>query len=240
MNQIAETRNKSLPRFIRSCGMRFPYDPAIIDKRIRKALHRETYEAREYDALRALVRKRDVVMELGGGIGFMSTAAARLCKARSVTSFEANPALIPYIRDVHKANGVSERASVRNAVLAGRKGKPVDFYVRRNLLASSMAPQKDDEEKDAVLSVEKVEVQGINTVIRELQPTVLICDIEGAEAQLLPKADLSCFRLAIVELHPQWIGQEGVQAVFDTMHTAGLTYFPWRSNKKVVTFRKGW
>ncbi len=44
----------------------------------------------------------------------------------------------------------------------------------------------------------------------------------------------------MVELHPQWIGQAGVQAVFDAFHKAGLTYYPKTSDKKVVTFLKGW
>jgi hypothetical protein len=69
---------------------------------------------------------------------------------------------------------------------------------------------------------------------------VLVCDIEGAEAELLPAGDWSGLRAAVVELHPQWIGQAGVQAVFDAMQRAGLTYFPRASQAKVVTFRKGW
>ena len=50
----------------------------------------------------------------------------------------------------------------------------------------------------------------------------------------------SSLRVAIIELHPQWIGQSGVQAVFDAMSKAGLTYFPKASESKVVTFRKDW
>jgi hypothetical protein len=76
--------------------------------------------------------------------------------------------------------------------------------------------------------------------LAEARPTVLVCDIEGAEATLLPEGDWSCLRLAVIELHPQWIGQAGVQAVFDAMHRAGLTYFPKASEGKVVTFRRGW
>ena len=182
---------------------------------------------------------QDTVLELGAGIGFMSTTAVRHCDVRKVVSYEANPALIPYIRSVHRANGVSDRAEVRNALLAGRKGKPVNFFVRRNLLASSLEPRQGDGD-GGVVSTEKVEVHGINTVLKEISPSVLLCDIEGAEADLLPKADLSGLRLAIVELHPQWIGQSGVQAVFDAMHKGGLSYFPKRSNGKVVAFRKGW
>ena len=63
--------------------------------------------------------------------------------------------------------------------------------------------------------------------------------LDGSGA-LLPGADLSCLRAAVIELHPQWIGQDGVQKVFDAMHRAGLTYFPRASEGKVVTFLKGW
>lgn len=226
------------PKFIRSHGLKFPYNPDIITGRIRRLLHKDGYEKKEFEAIRALISPEDTVLELGAGIGFMSTAAAKLCGAKSVATFEANPSLVPYIRSVHDANGV-KNVTVHNALLAPRKSNPVDFYVRKNLLASSMEPMQGDKD-GGVVSVEKVEVQNINTVLKDLAPSVLICDIEGGEAALLPGAKLDCLRLAIVELHPQWIGQSGVQKVFDTMHSAGLTYFPKRSNGKVVTFRKGW
>ena len=227
------------PAFIRSRGLLFPDDPAVLSPKLRRMLRAKTYELKEFEAIRALVGPDDTVLELGAGIGFMSTVAARRCGARRVVSYEANPALIPYIRAVHQANGVSDRAEVRNALLAGRKGKPVDFHIRKNLLASSLDAMQGDSD-GGVIATEKVEVHGINTVLKELSPSVLICDIEGAEADLLPRADLSGLRLAIVELHPQWIGQTGVQAVFDAMHKGGLSYFPKRSNAKVVAFRKGW
>jgi len=226
------------PAYVRSHGLRFPNDPAIITRRIRRALRQDAYEKKEYEAIRALLRPDDVVMELGAGIGFMSTVASKLCAVKSVTAYEANPALIPYIASVHVANGV-ENVTVKNALLAGKKAKPVDFFVRKNLLASSMEPMQGDRD-GGVVTVAKVPVENINTALKSIAPTALICDIEGAEAVLLPVADLSCLRLAIVELHPQWIGQSGVQAVFDSMHRAGLTYFPKRSNAKVVAFRKGW
>ncbi len=224
---------------IRSHGLAFPNDATVLSPRIRRALRQNAYEKKEFEAISAIVRPRDVVMELGAGIGFMSTVAARLCKARAVTAYEANPALIPYIRAVHAANGVGDRVRLRNALLAGKAGAPVDFYIRKNLLASSMEPLQGGRD-GGVVATAQVAVEDINVALKDIAPTVLICDIEGAEAELLARADLSGLRAAIVELHPQWIGQAGVQAVFDTMHRAGLTYFPKRSNAKVVTFRKGW
>lgn len=226
------------PRLIRSRGLHFPDDPAVLTPKVRRLLRNKGYEIKEFEAVRALVKPDDAVMELGAGIGFMSTVASVKCGARAVHAFEANPALIPYIRQVHALNG-AENVSVINALLAPRKRKPADFFIRRNILASSLDPKQGDDD-GGVVAVEKVEVRNINTEIKRIRPTVLICDIEGAEAALLPAATFPDLRLAIIELHPQWIGQAGVQAVFDSMHRAGLSYFPWRSNRKVVTFRKGW
>ena len=224
--------------FIKSHGLLFPHDPSITRSRIRRQLRQGGYEQREFIAARSVLKKDDVVLELGGGIGFMSTVASKICGVQSVHIYEANPALIPYITSVHQHNGV-RNATIIHALLGPKKAEAVDFYVRDDFLASSLDPMQGDSD-GGVTSVEKVPVHGIQKVLDTLKPTALICDIEGAEAQLLPHADLSCLQSAVVELHPQWIKQDGVQKVFDTMHRAGLTYFPRTSNKKVVTFRKGW
>jgi FkbM family methyltransferase len=225
------------PPFIKSRGIRFPNDRRVIPPRRRKALRLGQYEDRETQAVIATVRPDDVVIELGAGMGYMSTLMAKNLNVAQVHAYEANPDMVPYIQRVYDENGV-ENAQVHNAILGPKKGK-VNFYVRGNFLASSM------EENPRGLAgqptrVEQIEMRNINTEFKRLKPTVLVCDIEGAEAEVLPAADLSCLRAAIVELHPQWIRQEGVQAVFDAMHRAGLTYYPKRSDAKVVTFLKGW
>ena len=60
------------------------------------------------------------------------------------------------------------------------------------------------------------------------------------EAELLPEMDLTGLRAAVIELHPQWIGPEGVNAVFGALMGAGLAYYPKLSTQKVVTFRRAW
>lgn len=222
---------------IRSRGLKFPNDPKFITPRMKKMLRTRQYEAREADAVRRLIGPEDVAMELGGGIGYMSTLMAKSCKVKAVHSFEANPTLIPYIERVYAANDVTT-AKMTNALLGPRKGK-TKFYERENFLASSMEEDPPGV-GTPVVKVHEVEVLNIKSVMQEIKPTALVCDIEGAEAQLLPLADLSTVRVAVIELHPQWIGQAGTQAVFDVFHKYGLTFYPKTSNKKVVTFMKGW
>ena len=219
-----------------SRGLRIPKHPQITTGRMRGALREGTYERKECDAVTRVVRPGDRVLELGGGIGYLSTLLAVRKKVGRVVSYEANPALIPYIASLLAANAVT-MVEVRNALLTPEGGDPVDFHLRRNFLGSSMDREADPE---SIVETVKVDRDRLGDVLSEVAPDVLVCDIEGAEATLLPAGDWSGLRCAVIELHPQWIGQCGVEAVFDAMHRAGLTYFPKASEGKVVTFRRGW
>jgi threonine dehydrogenase-like Zn-dependent dehydrogenase len=205
------------PKFIRTRGLRFPYDPQIITRKRRRLMRDDHYEHKESEAVLRVVKPDDTVIELGAGMGYMSTLLAKKLGVKTVHAFEANPRMIPYIHAVHAANGV-EGVTVHNAILGAADGR-AKFYVRGDFV---------------------IDIRNAQAVFDAISPTVLVCDIEGAEADLLPLIDLSGLRCAIVELHPQWIGQAGVQAVFDAMQAGGLTYYPRMSNAKVVTFRKGW
>jgi FkbM family methyltransferase len=228
------TETADVQKMLKCRGMRFPLDRAILPPRIRTLLREGTYEAKEATAVRKLVKADDVVMELGAGIGFMSTLVATKTPAKSVHSFEANPQLMPYIAQVHAENNVTN-AHVTNAILGDQDGT-APFYIRKNFLASSLDPMEDAEDCTKV----EVPTRDVNAVIKELQPSVLICDIEGAEADLLPKMDLTGLRAVVIETHPQWIGKAGMQKVFRCMDAAGLVFFPRWSHGKVAVFRSDW
>ena len=221
---------------ITSRGVTVPRDPAVMTPKLRRMLRLNRYEVKECDAALRCVRQGDTVVELGGGIGYVSTLIAKKRDVAAVHSFEANPHLIAFHKQMHEANGVTS-VTTHNAILAARKGKPQPFYVREDFTASSLEPEITGK---PVASVEEVEVRGLNATMTELKPDVLICDIEGAEAELLPHLKYTGLRAAVIELHPQWIGADGVRAVFDAMHAAGLAYFPRWSNQKVVCFRSEW
>lgn len=220
--------------FIRSRGMKFPKDPNVLKGRIRRQLRMNEYETKETDAAMRTVRPGDRVIELGGGVGYMSTLVATKRQVASVHVFEANPNLIPYIHAVHAANGVTN-AKVTNAILGPRKGK-VDFYVREPMLGSSMQVLEGEEDPPAT----KVDVLNAKKTFKEVGANVLICDIEGAEADLIPQLDLTGLRAAIIETHPQWIGPEGMNRVMRAFMDAGLAYYHRASQGKVITFRTDW
>ncbi|KIN61354.1 Methyltransferase, FkbM family protein [Sulfitobacter noctilucae] len=220
--------------FIRSRGMRFPKHPEIMQGKVRRLLRDNAYEAKETEAALRTVRENDVVVELGGGIGYMSTLVATKRAIKSVHVFEANPNLIPYIHSVHAANGVTN-AHVTNAILGPRKGT-ADFYVREPMLGSSLEVLEGEIDPPAT----KVDVLNAKTTFDDIGATVLICDIEGAEVDLIPSIDLTDLRAAIIETHPQWIGPEGINKVFRAFMDAGLAYYHRGSHGKVLAFRKSW
>ncbi len=220
--------------FIRSHGMKFPKNPDIIKGRVRKLLRTNGYEDKETIAALRVVREGDVVLELGGGIGYMSTLVATKRPIKSVHSFEANPHLIPYIHEVHAANGV-RNAKVTNAILGPRKGT-ADFYVRDPMLGSSLEVLDGEVDPPSV----KVDVLNSRTVFKDIQPNVLICDIEGAEVDLIPQLPLKGLRAAILETHPQWIGPKGINKVMQAFMDAGLSYYHRGSHGKVLCFRSEW
>lgn len=231
-------RENTKPRdpYVHPRGIRMPKHSQFTTGMIRKALRDGSYEMKEAEAVLATARPGDRVLELGGGIGFISALVAVARAPEAVLTFEANPDLLPYIRSVHAANGIT-CATVRGAVLSPAGGAPLPFYVRHNRLASSLDPGIAP---DTIRATHSVPQEAIGPVLQDFRPTLLICDIEGAEADLLPAADWSGLRAAIIELHPQWIGADGVRAVFDAMHRAGLTYYPKTAQGKVVTFRRDW
>lgn len=220
--------------FVRSRGMKFPKHPDFIKGKVRKLLRTNGYEQKESEAALRILRKDDVVIELGGGIGYMSTLAATKRAIKLVHSFEANPHLIPYIREVHAANGVTN-AHVINAILGPRKGS-ADFYLRDPMLGSSLEKLEGEVDPPSV----KVDVLNAKSVFKEIKPNVLICDIEGAEVDLIPQLDLSGLRAAIIETHPQWIGPKGINTVMQAFMDAGLAYYHRGSQGKVLSFRRDW
>lgn len=220
-------------RFMKVDDLVIPKDPYVTVGSNRMALRTGTYEEKETKAAEIIIRRTDTILELGGGIGYMSTVLTKRLKVKHVHTFEANPSLLPYMRRFHEANGVSDRVTVHNALLAPRKGKDKTFYIREDFLSSSLDPDVAPYSDTA-----QVEVRGLNATLKEIKPTVLVCDIEGAEAELFPAGDFSGLRAAIIETHPQWIHADGIRAVFDAMHKAGLTYFHRGSHGKVIVFKR--
>jgi FkbM family methyltransferase len=168
------------------------------------------YEAEERSVLAATLRADDVCLEVGGGIGLISTIAAQ--QAQRMTVYEANPGLVSIIERTVSLNGQS--ADVINAVASDADGTTA-FYVADSFWMSSLQPS-DGAVEHTVRTV------SFDRVLADIKPTYLICDIEGGEVDLLGGRSLpDSLRAICVELHPDAVGISSTQGLITALIDQG-------------------
>lgn len=205
---------------IMSSGIKVPFVPAIITPKIERPMRNNRYEGGECAALRRILRPGDRVLELGAGVGLLSTVAGMVDGVESVTTVEANPDLIPLIRETHRLNDVTI-VDLRNGVATPEDGPDIDFYLRPDFWASSMEP--DSRPFTRTVSLRRY---GLKSLIAEVNPTVIVCDIEGGEMSLFDEADLSGVRAMVVEFHPKVYGDNGVAKIMGILAAKGIMLAP--------------
>jgi FkbM family methyltransferase len=170
-----------------------------VSKSVRKALRNNEYEAAEIYLVRQLVRPGDAVLDLGSGLGLTSIAAAKASGSGRVVGYEADPVMAPLAEKNIRRN--SAHVEIRNKAIAREKGD-CQFHVRRSFPASSVFPSKKSKK---IL----IEADAFQDVVDEIQPEVIVCDIEGVEKDVFAGANLASVQRLVMEVHPQIIGLPG-------------------------------
>ena len=75
----------------------------------------------------------DTVLELGAGIGFVSSYIRQHSAAARIVCVEANPQLIPYIEEVHRINDIQNTVVINGVAQIGPKVASVPFLSPRLL-----------------------------------------------------------------------------------------------------------
>jgi len=189
---------------------------------------RGRYERGEARCLLMGLEAGDVVLEIGAGIGFISTLAAKVVGAGNVHCYEANPALVERIQQTHVLNGLAP--SVANAVL-GDGTSEVEFHVRPNFTKSSLTPGPD------VVRTVRVPLLDVNEEIARTGATCVVMDVEGAEEELVRAIDWAPVCKLVLELHPHVLGGERTRAIVRDLEARGLVTkrFASTSNKRLMT-----
>jgi FkbM family methyltransferase len=188
------------------------------------------YEYQEQRQLPGIVRPGERVLELGVGIGFIASMILKHENTQAYLGFEANPDLLPYIREVFELNGVD--GEICNAALIHDPAVThLDFYKRRHFWGSSLSP-----EPWAYESIEAVPARQFNAVVAGFQPTLIVCDIEGGELELFRHADLSGVKRIYLEIHQSVLGRRGIKELFDILGARNFHYDQFHSTGAVVLF----
>ena len=197
-----------------------------VSKSVRKALRKNEYETAELYLVRHLVRPGNTVLDLGSGLGLTSIAAAKASGNGRVVGYEADPAIAPLAVKNVRRNGV--QVEIRNKAIAKEKGV-CEFYVHRSFPASSLFPLKGSKKI-------RMEADAFQDVVDEIQPHVIVCDMEGIEKEVFAGANLSSVQRLIVEVHPQVIGLIAVLKCVQELAASGLSLIGSLSFGQVLVF----
>ena len=183
-----------------------------ISRSVRKSPRKNEYEAAETYLVRRLVRPGNTVLDLGSGLGLTSVAAAKASGNGRVVGYEADPVIAPLAEKNVRRNGAY--VEIRNKAIAKEKGV-CEFHVRPSFPASSLYPFKGSKR---IL----IEADAFRDVAEEIQPDVIICDIEGIEKEVFADVNLSSPHGLVVEVHPQVIGLLGTLKCVQHLAVSGF------------------
>jgi len=228
--QLALNRLKG---YANVAGIKLPVDRRIVSPRIERSMARQTYESSEGRAVRKLIQAGDTVLEIGAGIGYISSLIRRFTPAGRIVSIEANPELVDHIRRTHGLNCI-ENVEVRSAVVMSKRREPTQrFYCREEFWAGSLSPTPEPVTK----SVE-VEVLGFDDLIAEIRPQVVVMDIEGGEYDLFTIPDLGTVERVVVEVHVDAADRGPMNQLLGNFARLGLAYSPDLSSGSVMTLHR--
>ena len=184
-----------------------------IPRAVRNGLFKNTYEDGEREMLRRCVRAGDKVLEIGGGIGFVGIAAAKIAGERNVVSYEANPRQKEVIEANYALNSPVPELRMKAVT---HDGKPVTFHQSDNVISSSIYQRAETQTAITVPS------DALADILAELCPDVVVMDVEGAEIELLADVDLAEVRAMVVELHPHIVGEDKIAALMTSLEARGF------------------
>jgi len=209
-------------------GITLRIPDAHLSPPLTRALEQGRYEGGESDALLRHLTPEDRVLDLGAGAGFVSSLAARVVGGENVIAVEASPAMLPVLRRNLNLNEAGATAMLHGAVVAdGYPDEVVRFEVADAFWSSRIGKGK---------GAKMVEVPALRfgALVAEVQPTVLVMDIEGGELEICQMKWPESIRLLIMEIHTKRYAPTDVKAMFDGLSRNGFTYMPWGTRGEVV------
>lgn len=214
-------------------GLSLAVPDALITPRLAAKLASGRYEADEARAALMRLRPGQRVLELGAGIGYIACLCARVTAPDHVTAVEANPALIPVIRDNLARNGAGAAGLLHGAVGGGAGEATLAFDAARSFWAGRLA-----DAASATARITAVPHLTISELMARTRPDLVIMDIEGAEAHLFDAPWPAHVRHVMMELHPDRYPDRVIRRIVDCLSASGLTYDPGPSRGRILCFRR--
>lgn len=214
---------------LRVHGVHVPVRRQEVSDEIWQSLRSGEYEANEARRVGRAIRPGDRVLELGSGLGIITSIIAAIEGVR-VWSFEADPATMRLARRVVEAN-CKDNVVLANGILAAGSPRSFTFYQRVDFWMSSTLARQGPYER-----VIEIVSKDIDSFIKQHRINALVMDIEGAEHELVQNADLPGVERVFLELHDHLYGLSGVREISGALAMKGLIYDPRGSSGPCVLY----
>ncbi|MGC6517393.1 MAG: FkbM family methyltransferase [Candidatus Puniceispirillaceae bacterium] len=192
----------------------FPRNNSFMDRKFLLNLSAGNVEKEEIKLCMKHLKTNSRIVEIGSGLGIAASIINRAKNPEFHICFEVNPLAREYCEELFQFNNL-EIATVGKALGSGQTTK---FYQCKDYVKSSFTPPAADVPHVAVI----VETTSISNIIHEYKPNVLICDIEGAEADFITPAELTGIQSVMMELHPKIYGIEMQNEIMKRFISAGF------------------
>lgn len=199
------------PAWADNNGIMLPVKHRMISPGIAREIYLGEYESKEIEIISRRLSGQDVVLEVGAGLGYLSAYCAKRNGSDRVFTYEANPELIPVIKETHARNGVAP--TVTNALLACGEGER-EFRIEHDFWASSA-----HRSQGRAITVKQLD---LNAELARVRPSFMIVDIEGGEAEFFAGAALDTVNKICVETHPDVLGDKVLSEMFAGLVAKGF------------------
>jgi FkbM family methyltransferase len=174
------------------------------------------YEFQERRLVQQCLTKDDVILELGGAIGFIGLFCRKVIGVKHHLTVEPNPSTLEMLRRNYALNHIEPQ--VIHAAASSEDGQ-ISLNIGGEFWENSIVTANDTAMQITVPAL------SLRSIVKQMlaSPTALICDIEGAETHLdfsqLPKT----VTRIIIELHPSIVGEASNRQVIDQIHALGFS-----------------
>jgi FkbM family methyltransferase len=211
----ARLARDSLRGYATPYGIKIPLDRKLLGPRLRKYISRGEYEFDEIELIMKVIKPGSAVLELGGGIGFVSAFLQRNVPQTHVTSFEANPKIAVLHDRVMRINGLRS-FTLKNAILGDDTfNKEISFYLDKDFWGSSTYPRRPGQPSISV------PVVNLNEFLRGKSFDMLVMDIEGGEFDVIMMLAEPAFKTIVMELHSDVLGEAKVGGMLRKLDEMG-------------------
>ena len=127
------------------------------------------------------LRKEDVFIDVGSNVGSYTILASAEIGAKTI-SIEPVPSTFNFLTNNISLNNISGLVDAHNIALGGRNGS-----IRFTIHQDTVNHVAINNEKDSI----EVQVDTLDSVIRERNPCLIKIDVEGYESEVLKGADIT-------------------------------------------------